>query len=208
MKWSDNQLSMPKNITVHLSTPKIWLLMSATDLLKRLQQNDSGALAALMGLYYDDLHNYGARFTTDDALVKDCIQEIFISLWQRRETADTILSPKFYLLRATKNKILKSLHKNNHTAFPTKEYDFSYELSIEQIIIEKQVNEEKVQKLRKTLELLSKKQKEIIYLKYYHHLDPTQIADLMNVTRQTVYNLLHETLHKLRSLLKADFIAQ
>ncbi len=182
--------------------------MSGTDLLKRLQRNDSGALAALMGLYYDDLHNYGARFTTDEALVKDCIQEIFISLWQRRETADTILSPKFYLLRAIKNKILKSLHKNNHTAFPNKEYDFSYELSIEQIIIEKQVSEEKVQKLRKTLELLSKKQKEIIYLKYYHHLDHTQIAELMNVTRQTVYNLLHETLHKLRSLLKADFIAQ
>jgi RNA polymerase sigma factor (sigma-70 family) len=81
-------------------------------------------------------------------------------------------------------------------------------LSIEQIIIEKQANEEKVQKLRKTLGLLSKKQKEIIYLKYYHHLDHTQIAELMNVSRQTVYNLLHETLHKLRSLLKTDFIAQ
>ena len=182
--------------------------MSGTDLLKRLQRNDADALAALMWLYYDDLHNYGARFTTDNALVKDCIQEIFISLWQRRETADTILSPKFYLLRAIKNKILKSLHKKNHTAFPNMEYNFSYELSIEQIIIEKQVNEEKLQKLRKTLELLSKKQKEIVYLKYYHHLDHAQIAELMNVNRQTVYNLLHETLHKLRSLLKADFVAQ
>lgn len=182
--------------------------MSGTDLLKRLQRNDAEALASLMWLYYDDLHNYGARFTTDKALVKDCIQEIFISLWQRRETADTILSPKFYLLRAIKNKILKSLHKNNHSAFPNDEYYFSFELSIEQIIIEREVNEEKVQKLRKTLELLSKKQKEIVYLKYYHHLDHTQIAELMNVTRQTVYNLLHETLNKLRSLLKAEFIAQ
>ena len=182
--------------------------MPGTDLLKRLQRNDADALASLMRLYYDDLHNYGARFTTDKALVKDCIQEIFISLWQRRETADTILSPKFYLLRAIKNKILKSLHKNRPLTFPNNEYYFSYELSIEQIIIEKQVNEEKVHKLRKTLELLSKKQKEIVYLKYYHHLDHTQIAELMNVNRQTVYNLLHETLNKLRSLLKAEFIAQ
>ena len=182
--------------------------MPGTDLLKRLQRNDADALASLMRLYYDDLYNYGARLTTDKALVKDCIQEIFISLWQRREIADTILSPKFYLLRAIKNKILKWLHKNNQTAFPNNEYDFSYELSIEQILIERQVNEEKVQKLRKTLELLSNKQKEIVYLKYYHHLDHTQIAELMNVTRQTVYNLLHETLNKLRSLLKAEFIAQ
>jgi RNA polymerase sigma factor (sigma-70 family) len=182
--------------------------MSETDLLKRLQRDDADALASLMRLYYDDLYNYGARFTRDKALIKDCIQEIFISLWQRRETADTILSPKYYLLRAIKNKILKSLHKNNHAAFPNNEYDFSYEFSIEQIIIEKQVNEEKVQKIRKMLELLSKKQKEIVYLKYYHHLDHAQIAELMNVNRQTVYNLLHETLQKLRSLLKAEFIAQ
>ena len=64
--------------------------MSGTDLLKRLQRNDAEALASLMLLYYDDLYNYGARFTTDKALVKDCIQEIFISLWQRSETADII----------------------------------------------------------------------------------------------------------------------
>jgi RNA polymerase sigma factor (sigma-70 family) len=183
--------------------------MNEQDLLKRLQRDDAGALASLMRLYYDDLHNYGARFTMDKALVKDCIQEVFISLWQRRESADTILSPKYYLLRAIKNKMLKSLHKNNHHApLLNNEYDFFYEFSIEHLIIEKQVNEEKVRKLRKTFELLSKKQKEIVYLKYYHGLDHAQIAELMNVNRQSVYNLLHETLHKLRSILKAEFIAQ
>ena len=50
--------------------------MSGTDLLKRLQRNDADALASLMRLYYDDLYNYGGRFTTDKALVKDCIQEV------------------------------------------------------------------------------------------------------------------------------------
>ena len=182
--------------------------MSETDLLKRLQLDDANALATLMSLYYDDLFNYGSRFTADEALIKDCIQEIFIGLWQRRETADTILSPKYYLLRAIKNKILKSSHKKNNKAFLNTEYDFTYEFSIEQIIVEKEVNDENVQKLRKTLQLLSKKQKEIIYLKYYHHLDHAQIAELMNVNRQSVYNLLHETLHKLRGLFKAEFIAQ
>jgi len=183
--------------------------MNQQDLLKRLQRDDADALACLMRLYYDDLHNYGARFTTDKALIKDCIQEVFISLWQRRETADAILSPKYYLLRAIKNKMLKSLHKNNRNApLPNNEYDFFYEFSIEHIIIEKQVNEEKVQRLRKTFELLSKKQKEIVYLKYYQGLDHAQIAELMNVNRQSIYNLLHETLHKLRNLLKAEFITQ
>jgi RNA polymerase sigma factor (sigma-70 family) len=181
-----------------------------SDLIRRLQQNDEDALAALMKLYYSDLYNYASRFTTDQALIKDCIQEVFISLWQRRESSSSILSPKFYFIRAIKNKILKSLHKKNRTASLELQdgYDFFHEFSIERVIIEKQISEEKAQKLRKTLILLSKRQKEIIYLKYYQYLDHGQIAELMNISRQSVYNLLHESINKLRSLWHTEFVVQ
>ncbi len=177
-------------------------------LMQRLQQNNEEALASLMAMYYDDLYNYAARFKNDDGLIKDCIQEVFISLWQRRETAASILSPKFYFLRAIKNKILKSLHKASRTGILELqgEYDFSHEFSIERVIIEKQVSEEKADKLRKTLSMLSKRQKEIIYLKYYQHLDHGQIAELMSLNRQSVYNLLHEAINKLRSLWHSEFV--
>jgi RNA polymerase sigma factor (sigma-70 family) len=181
-----------------------------TGLLQRLQQNDEEALALLMEMYYDDLYNYAARFTKNDGLIKDCIQEVFISLWQRRETAGTILSPKYYFLRAIKNKVLKAIHKNIHKATSAdlqEEYDFFHEFSIEQVIIEKQVSDEKAGKLRKILSLLSKRQKEIIYLKYYQYLDHGQIAELMNISRQSVYNLLHEAIHKLRGLWHKEFVA-
>jgi RNA polymerase sigma factor (sigma-70 family) len=177
--------------------------------MQRLQQNDERALASLMEMYYDDLYNYASRFTKDDALIKDCIQEVFISLWQRRETVGIILSPKYYFLRAIKNKILKSLHKNIRTATSAQlqaEYDFNHEFSIERVIIERQVSEEKAEKLRKTLSLLSKRQKEIIYLKYYQYLDHGQIAELMSLSSQSVYNLLHEAIHKLRSLWHTEFV--
>jgi len=177
--------------------------------MQRLQQNDEGALASLMKLYYDDLYNYAARFTKDDGLIKDCIQEVFISLWQRRETVGTILSPKYYFLRSIKNKILKSLHKNIRTTTSVllqDEYDFLYEFSIERVIVEKQISEEKAEKLKKTLSLLSKRQKEIIYLKYYQYLDHGQIAELMNISSQSVYNLLHEAIYKLRSLWHTEFV--
>ena len=78
---------------------------------------------------------------------------------------------------------------------------------LNRVIIEKQISEEKAEKLRKTLSLLSKRQKEIIYLKYYQYLDHGQIAELMNISRQSVYNLLHETIHKLRSLWHTEFVA-
>ena len=189
---------------------KEYALKLELDLMQRLQQNDEGALASLMKKYYNDLYNYAARFTTDGELIKDCIQEVFISLWQRRETAGAILAPKYYFIRAIKNKVLKSLHINNRkvtSAYLQDEYDFSHEFSIERVIIEKQISEEKAEKLRKTLDLLSKREKEIVYLKYYQYLDHAQIAELMNISRQSVYNLLHETMHKLRCLWRTEFVS-
>ncbi len=179
--------------------------------LQRLQHSDEDALALLMGKYYTDLYNYACSFTKDEDLVKDCIQEVFISLWQRRENAVAILSPKYYLLRAVKNKILKSVHKNGlfgETVFLEKEYDFFYEFSIERITIEKQISDEKATRLKRIISGLSKRQQEIIYLKYYQHLGHGQIAELMNIGTQSVYNLLHETIQKLKMIWHSEFISR
>src|SRR6478609_8641840 len=177
--------------------------------LHRIQKNDEQALALLMRKYYTNLYNYAARFTPDDALIKDCIQEVFISLWQRRQTVGVILSPKFYFLRAIKNKVLKSLdsarRKIGNQTLPD-EYDFSHEFSIEKVIIAKQVSEENASRLKSILALLSKREKEVIYLKYYQYLDNGQIADLMNISRQSVYNLLHDAIRKLKGLWHKEFV--
>ena len=177
--------------------------------MQHLREGSEEALASLMRMYYDALYSYASRFTKDDALIKDCIQEVFISLWQRRNTANNILSFKYYFLRAIKNKVLKALHKNLRTTSLAQDgYEFHYEFSIERLIIEKQISEENACRLRKTLSCLSTRQKEIIYLKYYQHLDHGQIAELMNISRQSVYNLLHETINKLRELWHGEFVTR
>jgi RNA polymerase sigma factor (sigma-70 family) len=186
-----------------LSTDAHWLY--------QLQHDDAQALALLMGKYYQDLYNYAAKFTRDDGLIKDCIQEIFISLWQRRQTAVAILSPRHYLLRAVKNKVLKALYRNDQKGYPIDlpdEYDFSQEFSVERILIEKQISEEKAEKLKRILSLLSKRQQEVIYLKFYQYLDQGQIAEQMDISRQSVYNLLHETIQRIRTVWAAEPMAR
>jgi len=181
------------------------------DLLHRILKNDEQALALLMRKYYTDLYNYAACFTPDDVLIKDCIQEVFISLWQRRQTVGVILSPKFYFLRAIKNKVLKSLdnaHRKIGNQVLPEDYDFSHEFSIEKLIIARQVSEENAIRLKAILALLSKREKEVIYLKYYQYLDNGQIAELMNISRQSVYNLLHESIRKLKELWHQEFVTQ
>jgi RNA polymerase sigma factor (sigma-70 family) len=184
---------------------------SETNWLQRLQQHDEKALEFLMREHYSSIYNYAAKFSKDTALVSDCIQEVFISLWQRRESATNILSLKYYLLRAVKNKVLKALHSNQRRAELADAgngYQFLQEFSIEKQIIDKQISEENAERLKQALSMLSKKQHEIIYLKYYQHLDYGQIADLMSINRQSVYNLLHETIQRLRNVWHIEFVAQ
>lgn len=177
--------------------------------LQKLQQGDEQALTAVMRHYYSDLFHYGSRLSLDEEMIKDCIQEVFISLWQRRETATVILSLRYYLLRAVKNKVLKSLYYSRRKAAGPdqlqKEYDFFYESSVEQMIIDRQLSEEKAARLKSTLASLSRRQHEAIYLKFYQRLDHGQIAELMNISRQSVYNLLHESILRLRQVWQSAF---
>lgn len=177
-------------------------------LLLHLQSGSEKALGALMQLYYVDVYNYAYKFCCDEQLVGDCIQEVFISLWQRRDMATTIAAPKYYLLRAVKNKILKALQKQNRTAGSDSldDYDFRVEFSTEYMIVEKQVSEENAARLHRLLQQLPARQKEIIYLKFYHQLDHDQIAALMNLSRQSVYNLLYESLQKLRKFWHQELV--
>ena len=177
-------------------------------LLQQLQNGDEKALGALMKLFYAPMYNYACKFSQDEQLVKDCIQEVFISLWQRRDSATAISSPKYYLLRAVKNKVVKAIGKNAQTinSGSLDEYDFKVEFSTEYMLIEKQISAENAVRLQEILSQLPARQKEIVYLKFYHQLDHEQIAALMNINRQSVYNLLHESLQKLRKFWQQELI--
>lgn len=60
-----------------------------------LEKGNEEALAMLMKEHYADLYDYAFRFCKDKEMVKDCIQEIFFSLWKCRHTASNIVSLRF-----------------------------------------------------------------------------------------------------------------
>lgn len=179
------------------------------ELLLQLQQHNEQALAMLMKAHYNDLYNYASRFASDEALVKDTIQEVFISLWQHRETASSILSLRYYLLAAVKNRMIKALQKKKNspdTIADAEHYHFEAEFSIEKKIIEKQLAQERAENVQSIISRLSARQREIIYLKFYQQMDHSQIAGLMNISQQSVYNLLHESIQKFKKSWQSEFL--
>jgi RNA polymerase sigma factor (sigma-70 family) len=54
--------------------------------------------------------------------------------------------------------------------------------------------------MRKVLANLSRRQQEVIYLRFYMDADTDEIAEIMSLNRQSVYNLLHDALRRLRKV--------
>jgi RNA polymerase sigma factor (sigma-70 family) len=57
---------------------------------------------------------------------------------------------------------------------------------------------ELARKMRQALAGLSRRQQEVIYLRFYVEADIEEIAEIMSLNRQSVYNLLHDALKKLK----------
>jgi RNA polymerase sigma factor (sigma-70 family) len=83
-------------------------------------------------------------------------------------------------------------------------YLFEVEFSIEVKLITQQVAHEQIRQLEGLLNQLSRRQKEVIFLKFYQNLTHEQIAEVMSLNRQSVYNILHEALQKLRNTWQGD----
>ncbi len=160
---------------------------------------DSHALAQLMQVHYSDLFHWGTRLCPERELVKDCIQELFISLWQMHTTISEVENVRAYLLKSLKSRLLRELSKKHNQLYElSDEYDFDVAFSADTRMIEDEYEVYQLKQLEKGLSQLPQRQQELIYLRFYQNLSYDQIAETMQIGRQSLYNLLQKALTGLR----------
>ncbi|GGH74196.1 RNA polymerase sigma-70 factor (ECF subfamily) [Filimonas zeae] len=77
-------------------------------LLHLLQENDEAAFAEMYNRHWEALYATAYNIIRQEAVAKDAVQEVFITLWQRRNEADIqALLP--YLKQAVRFQILKAI---------------------------------------------------------------------------------------------------
>ncbi|MEO6583305.1 MAG: sigma factor, partial [Ferruginibacter sp.] len=77
---------------------------------EQFRNGDTESFVTIFKKYYSDLFNYGRKITTDDAIIEDCIQELFMDLWRTHGKAE-IISLNAYFFRAFKFKLIKAIGK-------------------------------------------------------------------------------------------------
>ena len=178
---------------------------SDAQLFSAFQKGDKRAFEKIYQSYFSALVFYGFKVCPDKLLVENAIQDLFVELWRRREYISEVDNLKFYLIKSLRNQLIRN---QRHNPFDRSEdiddfLDYLGSLSEEQSIVNRETVLARQQKIQAALEKLSPRQKEVIHLRFYQNLALDEIAELLQLPKQVIKNLLSKSYAVLRMYLKS-----
>ncbi len=169
-------------------------------LIEKLRAGDESALRIAMDRYFGDIIAIAFHYVGTSDVANDIAQDVFIQVWQNRERLDSTGNLGHYLRRAARNRSLKVLRHEAAVARLEQAVVREYEISHTQ----SQVNgthqletEEFVQQVRAVFGTLSPRVREIALLYHEGGLEPAEIATMLGIAPQTVYNQLQTVMRAL-----------
>ncbi len=165
---------MSKEITINNNDSAIW---------SDIKSGNERSFEIIYDKYFSLLYSYGFQISTNTALVKDCIQNLFVELWRNKSNLSEVICVRNYLYISLRRKIIKELIKENKFKWDqlSETYDLEVVFSQEILMINDQSAQEIKEKLQKSFKNLTRRQKEAIFLKFYENMDYENIAVVLSL---------------------------
>ena len=174
---------------------------STDTLLASFQAGNMAAFSQLYNLHINVLFNYGLKLTIDKELLKDCIHDIFVKLYTKKDELGTIDNLKSYLFISLKNKLCDELRKRMYMSDTAiEDVNAVAPTDVEDDYMEEEQRKNEFSLVKRLLDQLSPRQREALTLYYIEEKKYEDICEIMNMNYQSVRNLMHRGLTKLRSL--------
>ena len=174
---------------------------SESQIWDHLRNGHKDALSYIYNQYVEVLYQYGFKFTNDHKQIEDCIQDLFLDLWEKRAGLGITDNIKPYLLTAFRRKLVRTLSKKNFIIdrnFAIEKYNFVITASPEAYLTEKEAKATLINTLANHLSKLPKKQREVLYLRYYCELEYDEIASVMTISYQSARNLMYKAIKTMK----------
>ena len=176
--------------------------MSDRILWDAMRNGKKSALEAIYSREVEYLYNYAIRISRNSDLVQDCIQDLFIDLWKKRETIGSTDAIRPYLITSLRRKLIHSLKKESKTSGEAIEnVDFRSDEAIESKIIQDETQTERQKALKDAMSQLSSRQREAIYHKYFNNHSYEEICQIMDINYQSVRNLISQGIKKMKGFI-------
>ena len=180
------------------------------ELLALMIDSDAGAFEAIYSRYVSKLYSFAGKTVQRKEDCKEMVQEVFATLWIRRENLGHVRSLAGYLFGSVRHKIIGYIRHQKlermyaaHYTFFEAVYDTMGEKEIDSEIVSEVIN--------KSISELPKRCQMAIKMRISEGLSNAQIAERMNITKGTVELYMVKALSRLResreSILKRIEIA-
>jgi RNA polymerase sigma-70 factor (family 1) len=174
------------------------------ELVAELRSSDSKkAFEVIYRHYVNQLHSFARRNINDQAACEEIIQDVFESLWTRRESLN-ITSLRHYLYSSVRYKIIRYFQHNavkkkyaDHFRFFETVYD-----SIE--ANEQPDPDQLLQKLDHYIEALPERCRIAFRFRMHENLSNGQIAERMNIGKKTVELYMFKAFAHIRATCKQE----
>ena len=170
------------------------------------RKGDQEAFGLLYYQHIDALYHYGERLSPDQALIEDCLQDLFAELWTRQAQLPDVATVKFYLFKALKRKIIKKRAQQPRLLSGEEPEGYNFEIVFppEFELAAYAVPPLHQRHLLLAINQLTPRQKEAITLRFYDNFSYDEIAEIMSLSTRSVYNLIYRALAVLRRVLTTN----
>ena len=166
------------------------------------QNGSKEAFEEILRIFYRPMFDYGFRFQKDHDQLSDDIHDLFLSLWDRRAFLTPTANLKLYLFSALRNQIWRTKKRVSLTQeLPDEDEESPFEETehAETRIIHSEITDQQLSRIDFVMQKLTKRQQEILHLRFFENLSNSQIAQVLDISEASVYNLLSLSLKIFRS---------
>ncbi|MEX0272970.1 MAG: RNA polymerase sigma factor [Flavobacteriaceae bacterium] len=175
-------------------------------ILRNFANGDIDAFSSLFRYYYPLLMGYGLKLCQRKAIVEDTLQEFFIHIFHQREKLQAADNPKAYLFVSYRRALIQKIKEQKRFSEWSEEAlaHNGMQFSAEELMIRQELTSVRTSVLAHLLNGLSPREREVIYLRYHSGLKNDAIAEVMEISYQSVLNTLQKAFGKLRQRLEKE----
>ena len=172
--------------------------LSEQEIVVAIKQGNERIFEETFRKYYQSLCNYANSILKEMDEAEEVVQNLFLSIWEKRCDLEISISLKSYLYRAVHNHCLNRIKhlkiREAYQQYATNFYDASYE-SVSQTVmkneLELKINEEAIKKLPQQCQL-------IFRMSRFEELKYHEIAEKLELSPKTIENQIGKALKILR----------
>ena len=164
---------------------------------RQITKSDREAFDRLFRALYPRLVHFGCRYLHNKSVASDIVQDAFVRLWEKRRELDPGRSVKAYIYQIVRNRSLNYIRDHSSETVGLEDYPMP-DSDTEHNVNSTNETDQLMDKLEGWIDELPDRQREAFKLSRFEGLDHDEIAEVMEISSNTVNNHIVAALSKLK----------